>query len=388
MSNLRFRYVKDKDRIIWTEGVYPQSHHFLNLIRSVPWKQYKAHLASYITQEDQSNSEGFSLNSGASYVKVEGTAFAKKSPYRIFGGAACEILNAFYPKSGRLHNTTDPTIDIDVLIEPPMFIVDDELEYDYQYAVYRKNVNKLAPIADHYMNWLFDRVLERLPEIALQFKNNSSFQTPLPEDTPETAIGIRHSAVGPFLLTLLITDAHLIKIQITTTYLGITDHLVEFVMVGSEDFEVKDNSETMGMPMGDSGIVIENPLKLLASQIEGLVGRQEADEETKYKLINHYGRTLYLVKAIRWLVDNKFIEVPYWGKFNELLKAVNAGVCEKEGVCPLPVGCSLRAIIEPIRPFVQKAPGWGAVLKRLNVVGGTRKRRVVAKRKSRKVVRK
>lgn len=393
VRNLRFRYTKDKDRIKWAQGVYPYARHFLNLIRGIPFSAYSAHLSSYITEESRgSNSnEGFALNVKSRYAEKKGRAIPKKYPYRLFGGAACEILNAAFPKAGRLHNFADPTADIDVMLDCPLFVVDEPVEYDYMYNVYRDDLKKISPLAEHYMNWVFDRVAERLPELARHFQGNAKFERPLAEETEETAEGLRFHSEGVFLLSLLVSSENMIKIQITTKYAGVADHVVEFVLPSNEDLEVKDDSAKSSFVVDKSGLVIEEPLRLLGSQVQGLIDRQEIGEDLKYKLINHYGRVMYLVNAIRWLVDNKYMETPYWSKFSLLLKAIKEGAFKRDDVCPLPVGCSLKAVIEPIRPFLVNAPRWKPIIGG-GAVRKTKKnmRRVVkrANKKSRRGARK
>jgi hypothetical protein len=392
IRNLRFRYTKKTDRIIWTQGIYPYARFFLNLIREIPWNEYSAVLESLITIPGNNNNNRNNIN--VSYVKKKGTAVQKQFPYYIFGGAACEILNYAFPTIGNLHNFADPTADIDVILRCPLFKVsDNSIDYDYLYNIYRKNLKTMSPLANNYINWLFDRIIERLPTLAKHLSKNSLFELPSIEEMYETSIGTRFHTEGPLLVSLMINDEDcLIKIQISTKYAGVADHIVEFILNGLEDEEVKDHSNKNIMEI-EGGLIIADSLNQLSTQLDGLIGRQEANESIIYKLINHYGRIMFLTKAIRWLADNGKIKTPYWGNFNPLLKAINNNIFKKKDICPLPIGCSLKAIIEPIAPFLQTVPSWKNVLIELDLynqkfVGGRKQHNAKKTKKLKKQSRK
>jgi hypothetical protein len=147
---------------------------------------------------------------------------------------------------------------------------------------------------------------------------------------------------------------NMIKIQITAKVVesGIerADHLLEFIILTNETIESKDGLKSSSTNI--DGLFIQNVYQLLLAQGKAAVGRADVEPEIQYKLINHYGRLLYLTKLLRYTLDNKFQPPLAPWQLASVTKLVTDGLFSKDGICPPPEGCSIQAFLEPLKPYI------------------------------------
>ena len=364
-SNLRFQYTKNPNRVSWVTAVTQYGAELIRMITYIPYNLYRFEGECDIFMETDSNNNKpveFSMKSvdepRGTIKRYEGSSVAPNTPYIIFGGTACEIYNMIYPRVANLHELTDPTGDIDIRLYSPNFIPRDVHTYGIP-IMYTKKYG-YNPVSDHYTRWLMDHIRNILEIISTKYEK--SFEThgfipAFPKDTDEASIADVSIQVGPFLICRLYYNG-MIKIQaIAKIQLPdgseYADHFMEFIMLVNE--EGYDDKPLQGDYITIDNIIVESPLKLLNGQIKGLKDRQPITAPASlHKLINHYGRLMYITKLIRWLVENKIIPKPDGGLFSSLVDTLKSPAFDRADVCEPPRGCSAFAILEPILPFFQK----------------------------------
>lgn len=374
---IRFQYTKREERGVWAETLYPYANAFLNALKEFPWDSYNYEgPADVIIMGTAKNIERIipiseKIKKTLSTDKWNPSEFryvtpiritgANKIPYKIFGGAACELWNKVYPLAGKLHDTTDPTADIDITLNPPKFEMitppsglneEEELlirlmkDKNERPRWKPSNLARLTrrnrraamaiaraytpytPFAEHYTRWLFDRTVDLARKVARYIPANR-FHAPSKEDTPETSIADLVETVGPFLVSRLYKN-DIIKIQITTqikippkrpndpvyTY---TDHCLEMLINTDKPTQSGDNNRNTTLL---DGLYVEGIYDLIYSQISGLKARLELIKEVEnakkagqnvpelsHKLINHYGRLLYLGKLFKYAQIHKSMKL-------------------------------------------------------------------------------
>lgn len=355
-NNLKFQYTMHEGRGLWTEAMYPLANLVLKNIKQIPWASYRFEglttLYTEIPQEDEnlSPSAQWLAEPKIEHIETHIIGTCQKIPYAIIGGAACELWNKAYPKVANLHKTTDPSADIDIELSPPTFQVDDTILEKYgDISIVPLYSGYYSPFIDHYTRWIFQQVVALATRIAPYF--GKQFTAPYKHDTPETQYSDRYEYVGPILVTRsLIED--MIKIQMTTKLKsGYADHFLEFILP-IDDFKNKYQSKPYFTPstiyMLD-GLYIQNVYTLLERQLAGLKGRMNIEVANRHKLINHYGRALYLTQLLEYTQQQRIGPQLGITQLRLLLQVADDGLFDpKEGVCPPPKGCSAEAYRAPL----------------------------------------
>lgn len=360
-SNLRFQYTRDPIRISWVTSVSQYGSELIRMISNIPYSEYRfeGECDIFIPKKNTENTE-FKLsaveNISGSIHRYEGIAVAQDPAYQIFGGTACEIYNMAYPQVANLYATTDPTGDIDIRLYTPIFKSQDKQAEGYGTIVMYTEKNGYNPVSDNYTRWIMEHIRNILEILSIQYAKKLQKGGFIPAsiaDTYESSISDEHIQVGPFIICRLYRD-NMIKIQAIakiqepdgTEY---ADHFMEFVMIimdkGSIDKPYKSEYFTI------NNIIVDSPMNLLKGQIKGLNDRQELQPEVFYKLINHYGRLMYITKLIRWMADNKLIPSPTTNEFTTFINMLKSSAFDRADVCAPPRGCSAYAILEPLLPF-------------------------------------
>ena len=121
-KNMKFHYTKDQIRGDSIESLYPFATELIHKLHTIPWKSYKFDGKTDISTDD--------VNIDNNTISVSGTAILPSIPYYIGGGAAFELWNVYDSKVD-LHKYVDPTADIDIVLSPPIFKQDENIDYDF-----------------------------------------------------------------------------------------------------------------------------------------------------------------------------------------------------------------------------------------------------------------
>jgi hypothetical protein len=319
---LRFRYTTNPERVAWTEELYPYSSQIASLPGRIPWNEYSysgtATVYKLGIKEDI-------------FREITIEAKASKNPYSIFGGAACELYNAKFKKKGgpNLHETVDPTADVDILIHNPSILLQNETEIiEGQIDIVNFNMNTntftISPIYDDYTHWIFNQVVENLPPIAAQM-HSPQFVAPKEEIISKLENVDLQARVGNILITReKDMNMRVIRIQCITTVqtkegLQVTDHFCELLVDIYSRINLPnkhpDITNTMIYKLEDiPGIsvpylFVESPGYLLSNQRTAFITRKKILQdmpEKKDKIRNHYGRIIYLLNLIFFLKTNNY----------------------------------------------------------------------------------
>lgn len=337
--NIGFKYTQSEERATWAEAVYPYGALLVSLLPKIDWEGYEFNGETALTiVSSQNNIQTFVKDFEADYITQTHLIQSKCNPicpYSVFGGAACELYQSRFPDAANLHETVDPTGDIDTMIHFTKFTVGDsniELD-DCMLPLYIGF--KFTSFGEHFTSWLFDSVVEQVELLAHNF-NNETFSLPDVLELDEGFDKVR--SVGNLLVSRTVNQIN-IKIQVSTkvtTKFGTkVDHLLELIM-----FHVFDSNEpkclsVKNIPFSDSIIKVQSPFVLLTEQIDALKPRSSLTDNKNYrhKLMNHCGRILYLSKLLSYLQKNKQLEFPFPGlaksQLDSIVKRINAaGVCK------------------------------------------------------------
>lgn len=350
---LKFQYTTRKRRIKWVKAMYPLGNLILAAIKEIDWSEYSYDgLAQFIVEDVDTINNGFHLGN---QKMTEGTvrieASTQSIPYYVLGGAACELWNKAYPKAGDLHKTTDPTADIDIRVAIPKFKVKDtKIMNKYgDVSVKIMDGNSYTAFADHYSRWLYEAAIGVAKKIA-PFFGDSLFTAPEKDEMDETSVSDLHRTVGPILISRMYRN-DMLKIQMSTKLRGssqVADHFVEFIVVTKEPSIGNDN-EFKSTTTKIDGIYIQNVYPLMLDQIKAVEGRLAAEEEIRYKLVNHYGRLLYLSHLLEYTIREKVHNPLIAFQYKQLTDIVKKGLFDPQaGACPPPKGCSAEAYLAPL----------------------------------------
>lgn len=369
-SNLRFQYTKDPIRVSWVTAVSQYGLELIRMISKIPYSEYRfeGECDVFIAKEDSNNNTKFTLsaleNISGTTKRYNGVAVTQEPAYQIFGGTACEVYNMSYPQAANLYATTDPTGDIDIRLLSPKFTPDDKIALGVGAAVMYTEEHGYNPVSDNYTKWVMGHIANILQILSTKYTqelNKRGFIPASKEDTYESSLADESIQVGPFLVCRLYRN-NMIKIQVITkiraqdetgALVEYADHCIELVILipdrGSNDKLFK------GEYYSINDIIVDSPMKLLKGQVKGLNDRQGISPASLYKLINHYGRLMYITKLIRWMVDNNLIPRPSTSEFATFIDTLKSPAFERDDVCMPPRGCSAWAILQPILPFLSPA---------------------------------
>ena len=299
-SDLRFRYTKSPERIEWTDGVYEHGAALATILPKIDWQSYQYEGPTELVSER---------------IIQQKVTLKRTTPYAVFGGAACELLNTKYRGAADLHYTTDPTGDIDVKINGFDFSVEDE---ELSGPVLMVKENRYTQLGDHFSTWLFNQVTEKLQDLTAEFSSDK-FILPEKANTDESSTADKEQSVGKFLVSRYVQtgpDASLGKIQITMKIKSetgpIADHLMEFVYFLKQ--------ELISPPVKTilyNTIAIQDPATILFSQLTALESRalgynsdySEKNKQSAHKVLNHCGRILFLAKLLSYGKTKKITEI-------------------------------------------------------------------------------
>jgi hypothetical protein len=382
-DSLKFHYTKREERGVWIEALYPYANAFFDALREVRWDSFAYEgpadailigpideLEALIPIPENKKGQRDIEVTHETNIRITG---ANLKPYRVFGGAACELWNKAYPEAADLHETTDPTADIDIVIAPPKFQGTDPALGDWvQNIQLMKKDNTYTQFADDYSRWLFECTVDIARKVARYLPRNR-FRAPRKEDTDETSRADLVESVGPFLVSRIRNEDN-IKLQITTqvqippkrrnnTVHIYTDHCFEMVVSTQTPMESGSYNYTATLL---NGIYVESIDALIKSQAEGLKARIELLREVEnakragrevpelnHKLINHYGRLLYLGKLFKYAQMHS--KAPPKANHSIHTFMEYASLFEpQEGrrICPPPKGCSSEAYLRPFQELL------------------------------------
>ena len=331
---------------------------FLRMIDTIPWSSYQYR---GLTQIGLLNDES---QIDSSMVKRNVTATCFNIPYTVFGGAGCEVYNLHYTQPGtpRLHETTDPTGDIDCTLQPlvvqPSFTEEDKegrivngMMYDslFFYPIIRGA--GYSSMYDHYTRWIFDQVCQKV-ELLQEQASGPLFAPKQREGDPETENADIYRQIGNFLVSRT-TTGQLVKIQIGLAVKygenqTKSDHIVEFILDAPTEISdlVEKNDPTKSLQVNriepisrdlPFGLFVTKVEELIVNQAEAYASRaedaltqtnSERDALLNYrrqlghKYLNHYGRLVYLLKLLKYLnvTNNK----PFLGIFHSITKILGS----------------------------------------------------------------
>ncbi len=345
-NTIRFRYTKKSGRGEWIDALYPLSPIILQAIRELDWSTFRFRGESEIGVWQETDRLGFNANNyRRETALVEATSVRPPQwniPYIIFGGAACELWNKAYPDAGNLHETTDPTGDIDIKVAVPYCKIHGEYLDDSTELFMFDSKGNYTPLADSYTRWIHTLGIQLATTIVPQF-SPKWFVLPDKDDMEETSIADMEEAIGP----ILVTRSHvndMIKVQLSTKLQsGQADHFIEFILVTPEPFEAQKN-ELRGIQLLN-GLYVESAYLLFKDQLQGLRGRLEINEPGVYKLINHYGRLIYLAKLHEYTTRNKLDDIQGTGYYNDIINFIDEGGFAPSRGCIPQIGCSLENFV-------------------------------------------
>lgn len=352
LNTLRFRYTKREERGEWVDTLYPLAPIILEYLKQIDWSTYRFEGDSVVKvtpfPESNNNNITFKPNQYESYettalVTATSSPPFKRTPYRIFGGAACEVWNQAYPEAGDLHATTDPTADIDIFVENPYCIVQGEISESSE-LLYIDQAGNYTALGDSYTQWIYTIGIQLATKLVPHF-SPKHFLPPNRSEHSETSDADMEQTIGPILVTRSQTK-HTIKIQFTTKLRsGIVDHFLE-CLVDKSVFE--QTKQTMSGTVLKNGLIVQPVRELFAGQLQGIHDRKHISSPIVYKLINHYGRLLYLAKLHEYTVRMKLQpeEASYY--YKQFIDFINKGGFEPSPGCIPEIGCFLDEFIRPL----------------------------------------
>jgi hypothetical protein len=349
LNTLRFRYTDQLQRGEWIDALYPLSLMVLQQLKQIDWStyQFEGETLVKVTQEEENN-KAHNPNLLQTYETIASVTASssppKRIPYHIFGGSACEIWNQAYPEAGNLHETTDPTADIDIFVENPYCSVKGEYA-DNSHLLYIDKTGNYTALGDSYTKWIFELFVTFATNIAPHF-SSTIFILPDRSETPETSIADMEQTIGPILVTRSQSTKNNIKIQLSTKLQsGIVDHFLE-CLVDKNEFEQK--KQTLRGTMLKNGLIVQPVRELFSGQLKGVRDRINIAYPTVYKLINHYGRLVYLAKLHEYTVRMKIQPDEGTYYYKQFIDFINEGGFEPSRGCHPRIGCSLENFVIPL----------------------------------------
>lgn len=368
------RYTTRPQRLEWITATYPLGNVVVNAFKDINWASYKYEGPGLIYTD-------LEIRRGKSFRfedTVQMTATCQTIPYVLLGGAACELWNKKYPKVADLHKTTEPTADIDIKLANLNCVINEdakndsieklnieaerhgsiEKQEDYDFSIHiLTDDGDYSLQYDNFSRWIFNEAVKVARNIAPSFSDDF-FTTPDTQEMNETRVADLSETAGPILITRSkLTDINMIKIQLSTKLARGTkhaDHILELIIPTDDPFYMEGTHtlpDLRNEAVKIDTIFISDAFELLSGQLKAIKGRAEADEEIKYKLINHYGRVLYLSKLCKYIADRG--ETKY--NLNEynfekvfLNPVLDGDFNPKRFACPPPIGCSAATYLAPL----------------------------------------
>jgi hypothetical protein len=365
---MRFLYTTNPLRRGWTETIYPLAQFFLRIPSQIPWADYEYVGSTTVDVdvfEDENNGSSIStpttlrennrsdenlnaivaaaLSNGRhitvqpqniqnryaamfNYKELSVRARCHRIPYELFGGSVCELYDRHIQGNRfgiKLHDTTDPTGDMDILMKD----LDIQLTHPEEIEPAERNSSKsipmqnrltyeLSPVYEHYTRWIFNHVVDLVRPLTRQLSGPHFFPKEQAGNSELLDADLLEQ-VGNLLVSRAITNG-MIKIQcgvgVNTPDGPIQDHLFEFVF-SIHDLSVNDTTNhtyppemasAYSLPVQFSGqrfnLFVQDPVTLLNGQAKGFVDRVRlrTNERYKHKLYNHYGRILFCLQLLIW----------------------------------------------------------------------------------------
>jgi hypothetical protein len=399
-EHLRFIYTTNPRRVGWTEVIYPLAQFFLRIPSQIPWADYEYvgpttvdvdvldsnsntnnnNATSWSTpttlRENRSNAGNNNVgNNGGlantqiitvepqnvvnaanayaamfNYKELSIRARCHPVPYELFGGSVCELYDRQVQQSRfnfvKLHDTTDPTGDMDILMNPlniqlthPDEIEPAERNSVKSVAVQNRLTGELSPVYDHFTRWIIGHITRLLRPIARQVEGPDFFQKQQAGNAELAQADILEH-VGNFLVSRAVTR-NMLKIQcglgVNTLDGPIGDHVFELI-IGLGDLAIDDTTHrtyppemasTYSMPVvfgpNRFNLFVQDPVTLLNGQAKGFIDRVALrnSAEYKHKLYNHYGRILFCIQLLIWAhVENigpRFYRRSFFPYLDEIL---------------------------------------------------------------------
>jgi len=362
VSDMDFKYTFSKKRIFWTKNNYHLLESLVDLVNDIDWTTYNYSgdltysRGMMIMEESYRDPSIIEKNNFIVIeeltIKVESSL--KNKPY-FFGGICYEILNDYFINDTTdelntdLYCFMDPTGDIDVCIDLPVFSDDtysefkklslDEFEtndegisHDIGISIFTMN-GELNPYYKHFFNFVFDKFLEKITEMDIEShitnaKDFSIDDYTISEEEKDDKKGYRHEKIGPAHLVSFVelnegTNALMYKIQLVLKYNGeengeevtIIDHVLEFVTT----LPIFDDSISK-KPINKGTITIDasNGKNYHIESISSLINANSdsyknrlvllQNRDTVHKLLNHVGRMLYLNYILYKYIEHSLIK--------------------------------------------------------------------------------
>lgn len=283
------KYIQDEQRDRWTSTFYPLSSAILSAIKTIPWSTYEFNGVSENIAYDAAKDT-------AVIQPVQMTAAASPIPFRVVGGAACELYQVKWPNGPSLHKFVEPTADIDLHASYPILTNSPDTDLCIIY-----NHDHYTALGDHYTRWLMTQLAIAMQPVAALTDRLSAHMTPNMNDETNQADLVTH--VGNLLITRSAQPADdMIKIQVSTCIGDIVcSHLVEFIFTIDMENPISVNNtswfNTVNL-MRINGVVVESLLNMVYAQFNGLKGRMDMEASQVY---NHYARIRYMVALMVYL---------------------------------------------------------------------------------------
>jgi hypothetical protein len=123
------------------------------------------------------------------------------------------------------------------------------------------------------------------------------------------------------------------------------DHFLE-CLVDKKEFEQA--KQTLRGTMLKNGLIVQPVRELFSGQLQGLRDRMNIADPTIYKLINHYGRLVYLAKLYEYTVRMKIYPEDSTYYYKQFIDFINEGGFEPSRGCQPRIGCSLENFVTPL----------------------------------------
>ena len=285
------KYTENTNREAFVKKL--ESQNILTIIKQIqqfPWKNYVYEGPCTLMTTNDDEEEHFETK------QIRATA--SSSPYFILGGAAYFVYKTHYRD---LLKYMDPTGDIDMHIDLPEIesiegdkSLDALSEYFKSTSKTRPDINgnyELNELTLNYLHWIFDLLVN---SVNIDTNDLEVYHYDIGENV------IHHQHKEDKVHYVIVKEQHLIKVQIECKVRGMrkSDHLLEMIMVSSDNFNVGlDSRNNFKKRHYDfHGYMIQNFDNMLEDNISAIDERFELiyDPSTQHKLYNHVARIRYL----------------------------------------------------------------------------------------------
>jgi len=349
IEDVDFKYIEDPIRIMWSKSVIKNVQKIVDFISTIPFDSFSYNGDIYYSIVKNTTVKEKSFNSKISIPEVEPIVlnYVKSNlaipagqkniiSYNFFGGTVFELLNDNYTNVN-LYKYTDPTSDIDVLIntnnniktfvnnyknllEDIQHEEEDEL---YYYLIESKNtlvyenengIVMINPFTKSIADFIYDNLLENLNRLNLFFENSVQFEDHEYElieyRMRDSELGYKSTEIGNTnakLISYFDEDFKTFRIQLVLKIKNethqIIDHFVEFLIKEPQIFsktktELRKVIEDTTYTYNISSLVV-----LFYDNLDAYIKRQnlliENKIDTRHKGLNHILRFIYLLDLIK-----------------------------------------------------------------------------------------